>query len=115
MTYPDHVTVYHKLRTLPAPDCDSFILDVVILSEKHRRPAARCIEDVVLYDYRKSKKLKLGARPFMLDVFRETYELQEKTAAVNGERVRRLTKRVQALEKGSWDREGAKEDFGSAS
>lgn len=114
MTYPDRVTVYHKLQTLPEVKTDSFILDVVILSEKHRRPAARCLEDIVFYDYRRGKKITLDARPFMLDAFRETFQLQEEAKAKNGMRREALIKQVRTLEKESWDREDAQEDFGSA-
>lgn len=113
MTWPDHITVYHKLRSLPSPSTDSFILDVVILSELHQRPAARCVEDIVVYDYQQAKKTPL--RPFMLERFRETYELQEQAKNENGARVKVLHDKVRSLEKLSWDMEGAKEDFGSPS
>jgi hypothetical protein len=39
MKWPDRVTVLHKLRDRPEVDTDHFILDVLILSELHRRPA----------------------------------------------------------------------------
>ncbi|GIZ37881.1 hypothetical protein CKM354_000131200 [Cercospora kikuchii] len=113
MKYPDHVSIYHKLGTEPVEGTDSFIMDVMILSEVHQRPAARCVEDCVLYDYRVAKKTPL--RPFMLDVLRETWKLQEETKRINSQRVVALLDRVRKLEKGSWDREGAVEDMGSAS
>jgi len=112
MTWPDRVSVYHKLRDLPDSSTDSFILDVIIMSELHRRPAARCVEDIVVYDYRNAKKAPL--RSFMVDKFRKTYELQEQEKALNGARVEDLMKRVEDLEKASWDRPDAKEDIGSA-
>ena len=113
MAWPDHVSVYHKLRSLPSSSTDSFELDVVILSERHQRPAARCVEDIVVYDYRQGKKTPL--RPFMLDQFRETYDLQLQAKNNSGARVRSLHDRVRRLEQSSWDRQDAKEDFGSAS
>jgi hypothetical protein len=106
------ITVLHKLRTKPQPDTDHFILDVLILSERHRRPAARCIEDIVVYDYKRGKKSPLP--PFMVEKFRETFELQEEAKEKNSERVRELLERVRELERGCWDRPDAKEDFGSA-
>jgi len=112
MTWPDHVTVLHKLRSMPNQDTDHFILDVVILSELHRRPAARCVEDSVVYDYKKGKKAPL--RPFMVDKFRETFALQEQAKEKYGRRVLDLLRRVQLLEKSSWDRADAVEDLGSA-
>ncbi|OCK82422.1 hypothetical protein K432DRAFT_380428 [Lepidopterella palustris CBS 459.81] len=112
MKWPDHVTVLHKLRSQPTPDTSHFILDVLILSELHQRPAARCMEDIVVYDYRKGKKAPM--RPFMVEKFRETFELQEKAKQKYGARVLDLISRVRTLEKGSWDRPNAKENMGSA-
>jgi hypothetical protein len=105
-------TVLHKLRNKPQADSDHFILDVLILSEGHRRAAARCVEDIVVYDYKRGCKTALA--PFMVDKFRETYELQEQAKEKYSGRVVRLLERVQGLEKSSWDRADAKEDFGSA-
>ena len=102
----------HKLRNKPQSDADHFILDVLILSEVHRRPAARCVEDIVVYDYKKGKKSPLP--PFMIDKFRETFELQEQAKERCGNRVRTILDRVQQLEKSSWDRPDAVEDLGSA-
>lgn len=113
MKWPDRVTVFHRLRTLPTENTDSFTLDVLILSELHRRPAARCVEDIVLYDYRKAKKIPL--RPYMLEQFRKTYQLQEDAKRKYGDRVTVLIKRVEELEKASWDRPDAMEDLGGAS
>lgn len=102
----------HKLRNKPQPESDHFILDVLILSEVHRRPAARCVEDIVVYDYSRGKKSPL--RPFMVNKFSETFEMQEEAKEKNSNRVSGLLSRVEALEKGSWDREGAVEDLGRA-
>ncbi|KAI4633510.1 hypothetical protein J4E80_000876 [Alternaria sp. BMP 0032] len=106
------VTVLHKLRDKPTQDTDHFLLDVLILSEAQRRPAARCTEDIVVYDYRTAKKSPLPS--FMIQKFQETFNLQEEAKEKNSNRVRGLLDRVRQLEKGSWDRPDAKEDFGSA-
>jgi hypothetical protein len=104
--------VLHKLRNKPEQDTDHFILDVLILSEAHRRAAARCVEDIVVYDYRSAKKSPLPR--FMVDKFRKTFELQEQAKKENSVRVKTLLDRVRGLEKSSWDRPDAVEDFGSA-
>ncbi|KAJ9647066.1 hypothetical protein H2199_002052 [Coniosporium tulheliwenetii] len=91
MKWPDRVTVLHKLRSKPELDTDSFILDVIILSELHRRPAARCVEDIVVYDYKRGKKTPL--RPFMVEQFKETFRLQEEAKRKNGDRVKYLLDR----------------------
>ena len=106
------VTVLHKLKTKPQSDADHFILDVLILSEVHRRPAARCVEDIVVYDYKKGKKSPLA--PFVMDKFRETFDLQEQAKEKCGNRVRTILHRLRQLEKSSWDRADAVEDVGSA-
>ncbi|KAF2849293.1 Thioesterase/thiol ester dehydrase-isomerase [Plenodomus tracheiphilus IPT5] len=112
MKWPDRITVLHKLRDKPTLDSDHFILDVLILSEAQRRASARCVEDIVTYDYRTARKTTLPR--FMVDKFRETFELQEQAKEKNSSRVRGLLARVRDLEKCSWDRLDAKEDFGSA-
>ncbi|KAF2704232.1 hypothetical protein K504DRAFT_462804 [Pleomassaria siparia CBS 279.74] len=112
MKWPDRVTVLHKLRDQPNSDTDHFMLDVLILSEVHRRPAARCVEDIVVYDYKIGGKARL--KPFMVDKFRETFELQEQAKEKYGSRVRELLNRVRELEQSSWDKVDAKEDMGSA-
>lgn len=111
MKWPDRVTVLHKLRSEPKLDTDHFILDVLILSELHRRPAARCVEDIVVYDYQSAKKAPL--RPFMVEKFKETWLLQEQAKKHYGNKVTDLIRRVRELEKGSWDRVDAKEDLGT--
>ncbi|KAF2011736.1 hypothetical protein BU24DRAFT_355025 [Aaosphaeria arxii CBS 175.79] len=112
MKYPDRVTVLHRLRSKPSAQMDHFILDVLILSELHRRPAARCVEDIVVYDYQQAKKAPL--RPFMVDMFDKTWRLQEQAKKAYGHKVNDLIGRVRALEKDSWDRPDAKEDLGTA-
>lgn len=113
MQFPDRVTVYHKLGVEPTYDTDSFHFDVVILSEVHQRLAARLVEDVVVYDYSKGKKTTF--KPFMIDVLRETWKLQQDAKRVSTERLQALLDRVRKLETDSWDREGAVEDMGSHS
>ena len=112
MVWPDRISVYHKLRFAPTTATDSFILDVLILSEKYQRAAARCVEDIVVYDYRRGRKSPLP--DFMVEKFQETFELQEEARERNERKVRDLLHRVKRLEKESWDREDAVEDMGHA-
>lgn len=112
MAWPDRISVYHKLRAAPTASTDSFILDVLILSERHQRPAARCVEDIVVYDYRRGVKSPL--KDFMLDEFGKTFELQEQSKIRNERRVRNLLQRVQSLERQVWDKPDAMEDMGKA-
>ena len=112
MIYPDKVSVYHKLRDAPSFDTEIFILDTVILSSKNQRVAARCTEEIVMYDYKANKKIKLP--PFVAKAFIETFRLQEEAKKVNTEKILAILSEVEALEKETWDRSDAKEDFGSA-
>ncbi|KAL9103567.1 MAG: hypothetical protein Q9163_001405 [Psora crenata] len=110
MTWPDRISVYHKLRSAATPSTDSFVLDVLILSEKHQRPAATCVEDIVVYDYLNGNRSPL--RDFMVDQFRETFSRQQAARHRNTVRITKLFQRVEQLEKGSWDSEDAVEDMG---
>ena len=112
MAWPDRISVYHKLRAAPTASTDSFILDVLILSERHQRPAARCVEDIVVYDYRRGTKSPL--KDFMVEEFKKTFELQEQSRIRNERRVSDLLQRIQRLEQQSWDRPDAVEDTGNA-
>ncbi|OAT05957.1 hypothetical protein BDBG_02256 [Blastomyces gilchristii SLH14081] len=120
MTAPDKISVYHKLsHPPPAPSSpesssySSFQLDVLILSEAHQRPAARCREDIVTYDYQLGRKVKT-LPPFMMDQFRKTWELQEESRRTWGLKVKEIEDRVRGLETSSWDRPDAVEDMGSS-
>ena len=65
-----------------------------------------------MYDY--SVGRKAPPKPFMVDVFRQTFELQERARRKNQSKVRELLGKVERLEKESWDRVGAVEDVGGA-
>ncbi|EEP75766.1 conserved hypothetical protein [Uncinocarpus reesii 1704] len=120
MTYPDRISVYHKLvhgppsPTSPNPNAYSgLIFDVMILSEEKQRAAARCHEDVVLYDYRVGRKVS-ELPQFMIDQFRHTWSLQQEAKRANRLKIQDIETRLRALEQASWDREGAVEDMGFA-
>ena len=66
----------------------------------------------MVYDYRRGVKSPL--RAFMLDKFRETFDLQEQSKIRNERRVRDLLQRTQRLEQQSWNRPDAVEDMGNA-
>lgn len=112
MTWPDHISVFHKLRSLPKPSDTSFLLDVMILSELHQRPAARCIEENVTYSYKVGRKIEIP--PFMMDAFTKTWERQEEVMRRVADRCRVVEELVEEIEHGTWAKEGAVEDMGSA-
>lgn len=111
MTWPDRICVYHKLQAEPDEHTGSMLLDVMILSEAKQRPSARCLEDVVVYDYKTAAKTALP--PFMLEQFKQTWELQETAKRQGLTQIRRIEERVRYLETQSWDRPDAEEDLGS--
>ncbi|KAJ5296015.1 hypothetical protein N7508_010836 [Penicillium antarcticum] len=116
MTSPDKITVYQRL----VPDPNSFLarqsafqLQVLILSEAKQRPAARCHEDIVTYDYKKNQKTH-NLPPFVKDQFKVIYELQEQAQKEWQQQVAEIENRVRTLELESWDRVDAIEDKGSS-
>ncbi|MCJ1483217.1 hypothetical protein MMC06_003384 [Schaereria dolodes] len=111
MAWPDRISVYHRLQSPPSTSSSSLDLAVIILSERHQRPAARLVEDIVFYDYRLGEKANL--KPFMVDVLKETWEEQERTKRNWCERGALVEGWVRELEAGTWARKGAIEDIGS--
>lgn len=114
MTYPDKVSVYHKLRYPPSqqPSPSSLILDAIILSHRHRRASAKIEEDIVIYDYKAAKKTEM--LPFMKDVLEDTFQQQEAERVRARARIWELIDTVEKLEKETWDSPNAVEDLGSA-
>ncbi|OHE95113.1 hypothetical protein CORC01_09637 [Colletotrichum orchidophilum] len=103
MAYPDHVTVLHKLVSKPTYGSDFILLEALLISDGHRRPAARCFEDIVVYDYKTAKRAPL--KPFMVDRLRETYEAQEKSKVECEDKVKGFVEIVERLEKAArWKR-----------
>lgn len=113
MKFPDHISVFHKLRSDPSSSSDptSFILDVLILSELHQRPAARCEEDIVIYDYRAGKKAPMSG--FVREGFEKIWGEQEVEKRKAVARIEEIEGMLRKLERESWDNEGAVEDMGS--
>ncbi|KAG0642007.1 thioesterase-like superfamily-domain-containing protein [Tuber brumale] len=96
--WPDKVTVYHKLSEVGD---SSFTLGVIILSEKHQRPAARCMEDIVVYNYKPKGKSPPGRAPlpeFVRTQFESALQLQKEARddALGG--IRDIDSRVSGLE-----------------
>ncbi|KAK4040211.1 thioesterase-like superfamily-domain-containing protein [Parachaetomium inaequale] len=114
MVYPDKISVHHKLRTQPTrdPAPSSFYLDCVVLSHRHRRVACRLEEDIVVYDYQKGGKTGMPA--FMLDMFEETWRLQEEATARARSRIVAMHAAVERLEGETWNRADAVEDMGGS-
>ncbi|KAL9476398.1 hypothetical protein ACSS6W_006239 [Trichoderma asperelloides] len=96
MTFPDRITVLHKLVTKPDYSSDRFYLDVVVYSEQQRRPAAKCFEDIVVYDYKAAKKAPL--KPFMVDELRATFDLQEQRKQDTEKKIAELHAFVEEVE-----------------
>lgn len=116
MKSPDKITVYQRLLPDPSSSIASqgaFQLQVMILSEARQRPAARCHEDIVTYDYKKNQKTP-ELPPFIQDQFNIIWELQEKSKQEWQQKILEIEKRVRTLEVESWDRADAVEDNGSA-
>jgi hypothetical protein len=97
MTFPDRVIVLYRLREAPTPTSSHLGLEAWIISERHKRIAARCIDETSLYDYKVGKKTVL--EPFMVDKFQETWRMQEAHKKSCEEEIRGITQEVENLEK----------------
>ncbi|KAJ5231023.1 hypothetical protein N7489_011731 [Penicillium chrysogenum] len=116
MESPDKITVYQRLIPDPSGHLSSqsaFRLEVMILSEAHQRPAARCFEDIVIYDYKKNRKT-VNIPPFVMEQFEAMWKQQEQEKDNWRHRIAEIETRVRNLELKSWDRADAVEDNGSA-
>ncbi|KAJ3543634.1 hypothetical protein NM208_g3474 [Fusarium decemcellulare] len=96
LTFPDHITVLYKLSERPRYDSTSLLTEAWILSDQHRRLAARCIDDTAVYDYTTSKKSVL--KPFMVEKFQETFDKQVESQAKCDEDARSVIAAVERLE-----------------
>ncbi|EQL03894.1 Thioesterase/thiol ester dehydrase-isomerase [Ophiocordyceps sinensis CO18] len=96
ITYPDSVTVLHKLARKPDYKSEAIFLEAVILSHQHRRPAARCFEDIAVYDYRAGRRAPL--QDFMVHRLRDTYDSQEESRAEVESEVVQLSRQLLQME-----------------
>ncbi|OAQ70805.1 thioesterase superfamily protein [Pochonia chlamydosporia 170] len=96
VAYPDKITVIHKLAQRPTHTSDSIFLAAVIYSEAHKRVAARCFEDIAIYNYRAGKRATL--KGFMVDELQKIYDLQEKSRLEVDEKVNELEQGVKMIE-----------------
>lgn len=97
--FPDNITVLYRLSEPPTYDSDHLKMEVWLLSENACRVAARCIEDVTIYNYPAAKKSLL--EPFMVDQLAETFHLQEQSRRRYREEVRRVISAVEDIERGN--------------
>lgn len=115
MTYPDRISVYHKLRVDPSSSSapqSAFVLDCIVLSHNARRIAAKLEEDIVIYDYKAARKTAMP--DYMVAFFSETFQLQEKELRRARARIWGLIGEVEHLEKETWNRPDAFEETGSS-
>lgn len=115
MTWPDKITVYHRLTQNPSDTLNKsyFQQEALILSESKQRTAARVIEQNYLYDYTQLRKTST-APEFILRQFQETWALQEESKKQWQQQVADIENEVRRLELESWDNPDAVEDMGSA-
>ncbi|KAH7268569.1 thioesterase-like superfamily-domain-containing protein [Fusarium solani] len=97
LTFPDHVTVLYKLSERPRYDSTSLLMEGWILSDQHRRLAARCIDDTAIYDYTTSKRSVL--KPFMVEKFQETFDRQMESQIKCDKDARDVIAAVEGLER----------------
>ncbi len=96
MTFPDQVTVMHKLINKPDSSSDRLLFEAVAYSHRHQRPAAKFIEDVAVYDYQAGKKAPL--KPFMVELMGEVFEMQKQRQEAAEIEIEALHQFVEGLE-----------------
>ena len=112
MTWPHPMSVYHNLYSSPLAASNSIQIGVLVLSDRHQRPAARWVEDLIFNNYADGRKSELENSMFI--ALQDAWVEQEKNRAQSEKRIRELMIRLTKLEKESWDQEGAQEDMGDA-
>ncbi|KAJ3494030.1 hypothetical protein NLG97_g4345 [Lecanicillium saksenae] len=95
MTFPDQVTVLHKLVEKPDSTSERVLMEAVAYSHKHKRPAARFFEDIAVYDYRAAKRAPL--KPFMVEEMQAMYERQEQQQQQTEQKVQELVRSMDEL------------------
>ncbi|TQV94029.1 hypothetical protein V2A60_002904 [Cordyceps javanica] len=95
ITFPDQVTVLHKLVKRPDSTSDRIFMEAVAYSHKHKRLAARFFEDIAVYDYRAAKKAPL--KPFMVEQMQTMYELQDQRQLQTEQKVQDLLQSMEEL------------------
>ncbi|RGP72170.1 hypothetical protein FSPOR_2842 [Fusarium sporotrichioides] len=95
LEFPDRITVFYKLLEAPTHESTSLKKEAWILSETHRRLAAKLIEDTAIYDYKSAKKSVL--KPFMVEKFQKTFKLQQERQKKYTEEADKLIKAVEEL------------------
>ncbi|KAK2057126.1 hypothetical protein LY76DRAFT_594467 [Colletotrichum caudatum] len=96
MKFPDRIHVLYKLTEPPSYDTTSLNLETWVLSDNHRRIAARCIEEIAIYDYAVGKKSVL--KSFMVERLQQTFLLQEKARIAFQGEAREVIAAVEKLE-----------------
>ncbi|EFQ34198.1 hypothetical protein CGRA01v4_09804 [Colletotrichum graminicola] len=96
MKFPDRIHVLYKLNEPPTYDTTSLNLEAWVLSDQHRRIAARCIEETVIYDYAVGKKSML--KPFMIEKLQQTFLMQEKSREAFQAEAKQVIATVENLE-----------------
>ena len=76
---------------------------MLVLSEKHQRPAAKCHEEIVVYDYR--TKGRAAIPPWMKDQFEITLQRQKEAMEDAHDKMEDLEKNVDEIERRVMGRE----------
>jgi Thioesterase-like superfamily len=90
VVYPDTTTTLHKLVSKPDQNSTGIDMEVIIISEREQRVAARCFEDIVVYDYQAGQKTALPA--FIIEELGSAYDAQEQAKVNVAAEIRELEK-----------------------
>ncbi|KAM0424164.1 hypothetical protein ACHAPT_010533 [Fusarium lateritium] len=96
VTHPDQISVYHKILEPPTLDSDHIRLEAIIMSETHRRVAARCYEDIVIYDYKRAEKTTL--KEYQVKDLANIYRSQQDNVKIADKEIDDFMKKISNIE-----------------
>jgi hypothetical protein len=96
VTFPDQINVVYKLTQAPKADSTSLFLEAAIYSSRNRRLAAKCYEELVVYNYRKAERATLPS--WLYAGLRDVWNMQGEAIEWAEKEIRELLRRFEEFE-----------------
>ncbi|KFA77645.1 hypothetical protein S40288_02696, partial [Stachybotrys chartarum IBT 40288] len=96
VTFPDQINVVYKLTQAPKADSTSLFLEAAIYSSRNRRLAAKCYEELVVYNYRKAERATLPS--WLYAGLRDVWNMQGEAVEWAEKEIRELLRRFEEFE-----------------
>lgn len=96
VTFPDQINVVYKLAQAPEANSTSLFLEAAIYSSRNRRLAAKCYEELVVYNYRKAERATLP--PWLYAGLRDVWKMQGEAVEWAEKEIHELLRRFEEVE-----------------